>query len=127
MSESNNGPIGLGGWLTFTTIGHGIGIVFGPMLLIMAAFGPDGQTGVMVFAGLFFTTPAVFYFKRHKAYPTIHNSINGIQILGNAIVFGGTQTPELAGQLIGSIIGTALFALYLYKSKRVANTFTETF
>lgn len=128
---------GIGGWLVLIIIGRFLSIVFGVKGIFdfSAYAGYDPQLDVLVYSSIVFDvliTIALsgvilfFIFKRNILFRTMIIIQMGICFLYVVILTIYTSSlgvaPDLAYNIV-AFIESALWVLYLYKSKRVKNTY----
>jgi len=138
---ATEGPKGIGGWLVLPVIGT----VVSPFLMTfwtwqsVAALSAPIGTSLLVFVAieaLFnlalligWIVANVLLFKHKRAYPKFLVALLVVTLLGTVIdIFVGKlfdlaiEAEDIRG-LVRSVIGLAIWGPYMFKSKRVRNTF----
>jgi hypothetical protein len=114
-------PTGIGGWLILLAVNQVLGVLWALALLgayIYKGVAWEGVVGQMVAAGVIaFTTYALFTKKRMFKGWFITQTL--------LFAFAGLVTTSRLPQMIAIVVAYAIWLAYIWRSRRVANTFVN--
>lgn len=149
-THPDGGPVGFGGWLLLLAIGQTLAPLKTLASLVVTIqafdevgtmpggnFAMFGEVALMIAFLVLQLVVAALMYRRSSLFPRFFLVqlfalaiffvvdallVASLGVASSEVAFNQVYTPYIVGGYVGSFLGTALWTLYVFKSRRVRNT-----